>query len=238
MLSNMLYQFSIFADYSNLDFLKILSSFGKLSLVPNVVSRSDDDGRICTGMSFSTSQMPFFIRTFPDRIDVLHIAERKEGFEAQEQGEICERLRSSMHTIENIFSEIIQLANRMAWYTEYVYFGIDYETRMKFKNRFLKDIDFYREKTQPEFMVRYVGKDEKSVNGVNERINIVTSIENWRQNILPVISFSEGYKISIDINTIWENKKNRFSGQNYDDFINVAIDIQNSVKGSVLYGCD
>lgn len=238
MLSNMLYQFSIFADYSNLDFLKILSSFDRMPLFPNVISRSDNDGQICPGMSFGASHMPFFIRTFPDRIDVLRIAEQKEGFDAQEQGEICEQLRSTMHTIENIFSEIMQLANRMAWYTEYVYFEIDYETRIKFKKRFLKEIDFYREKTQPEFMVRYVGKDEKSVSGGNELINIVTSIENWQQNISPAISLSEGYKISIDINTIWENKRNRFSGQNYDDFIKVATDIQDSVKGSVLYGCN
>ena len=66
----------------------------------------------------------------------------------------------------------------------------------------------------------------------------MTSIENWQQNISPAISLSEGYKISIDINTIWENKRNRFSGQNYDDFIKVATDIQDSVKGSVLYGCN
>ncbi len=42
-------------------------------------------------------------------------------------------------------------------------------------------------------------------------------------------------KFGVDINTIWENKKNRFSVQHYDEFMKIAVDLQNSVKESFLH---
>ncbi len=142
-----------------------------------------------------------------------------------------------MFKIEETFVDEIQTANRLAWYTDFD-FG-DENEKVKFKNKFLKENDFYETLTpSSEFMVRYAGRKETSICNSREVFNIITTIENWKEdqglNVAKIAS-SDGYKIGVDINTIWENKKNRFSVQHYDEFMKIAVDLQNSVKESFLH---
>ena len=207
MLSNVLCQFSTFADYSNLSTEKLLSAFGN-RLMPTMFRDSQNS----IVVSLADPAMPFFVQIFPSRINIIRISERKEGFAPEELGKIQELFLDSMFKIEETFVDEIQTANRLAWYTDFD-FG-DENEKVKFKNKFLKENDFYETLTpSSEFMVRYAGRKETSICNSREVFNIITTIENWKEdqglNVAKIAS-SDGYKIGVDINTIWENKKTVF----------------------------
>ena len=236
MLSNVLCQFSSFADYANLNLgtEKLLSAFGN-RLMPTTFRDSQNS----IVVSLADPATPFFVQIFPFRIDVIRVSERKEGFAPEELGKIQKLFLDSMCKIEETFVDEIQTANRLAWYTEYTYFDFgDENEKVKFKNKFLRENDFYETLIpSSDFVVRYAGRKETSICDSREVFNIITTIENWKedQGFVAKIASSAGYKIGVDINTIWENKKNRFSVQHYDEFMKIAVDLQNSVKESFLH---
>ena len=240
MISNVGYRFTVFADYSNLCFSresmnKIFDAFNGIDIVPAVVQEVSPDAGVSQRMRFVTND-GISIALMSSRIDIDIISGKKEGFLEEEKGKVSSILLQYMTRIYSAFGKMIQDANRMAWGSTFVYFDISSEEKRNFRQRFIQPIRFYRDISVDEFNVCYVGRKKIQITSCDqEEINILTQIIEYVSDNEPrVYGNISGYIISFDINTVPENKKNRFGAQTFDSFINIAREIQKDVGNDFL----
>lgn len=227
MFANIAYRFTAFADYSVLSFSQermtsMFKAFEDFSLIPSIVPDVISDinsprMRFITDTGLSIAMMS-------ERIDIEIVSKKREGFSESEKDKAASTLLQCIERIYNTFSLIIQDADRLAWGASFVYADISREDKEKFRDRFLKPISFYDGIITDEFNVQYCGRKPVLLNNSlgEEKINILTSVSNY----YGTLSNIDGYLVMFDINTIPENKKNRFNIEGFKIFIDKARKIQ------------
>ena len=240
MISNIEYRLTAFADYSNLCFSqenmnKILGVFERIELLPSVVREISPEGGTSQRMRFVTNN-GISITLMSNRIDVDIISDKKEGFLEKGKAQVLSTLLQYMKSIYTAFGNMIQDANRLAWGTIFVYYEITAEEKVKFKQRFMQPVRFYKGIDTDEFQVCYVGRKKVHVAPCGEEdMNILAQIREYVSDDEPrIYGKISGYMISFDINTLPDNKKNRFTVQSFDSFVRIASEIQNDVGRDFL----
>ena len=241
MLSNIMCRFSTFADYSNLQYsdqnIKRLSEFiSQESFVLNRLMQVDSYNQNVPRIQLIKGNNLLAINFLSERIDIASLSNRLDGFNQNELDDICDKISSYMGKIDELFSDIIQAPNRLAWYTEYVYFDISDDEKKNFRNNFLKDKISIPMDISDEFGVKYAWKTNAEITNKKEDINILATIDRFKQ-LFNTSTDIDGYKIGFDINTFWENKKNRFSVDSNVQFINMARDFQKDLREDFLKEC-
>lgn len=229
MIMNIGCRFTAFADYSALSFSQermtsMFKTFENFNLIPYVVQQFIPDVNNSQRMRFITDK-GLSIAIMGERIDIEFSSHDREGFSENEKNNTVSLLLQCMQKIYNNFAHIIPNANRLAWGDNFVYSGISSKEKENFRNYFLKPVSFYEEIITDEFNVQYSGRKKVLFDNSlgEENVNVLTSVMKYPY-VVP--SNIDGYLIMFDINTIPENKKNRFSFEYFQSFIENARKIQ------------
>ena len=243
MVSNIVYKFVSFADYSNLGYTKenvelLQSIFLSKGYVVSPVSEVDTLGNTFKAISMMGNYADPIINISSQRIEIIKGSDKKTGFDESEVVLLRKQMNDYMSEIYKVFEDIIQDANRMAWIAEYVYFDMEEGLMHKFRKKFMQTLDFYKNISTTEFVAKYAGLSRAKVLGNEEKINIITTIRRWFPgNGIGFVADVDGYGIEIDINTVASNKKNRFSTESFSGFIEEAEKIKRRIIGEVVDGC-
>lgn len=244
MVSNVMYKFSVFGDFSQLKYSsdnmkKLLDVKAEKILIPNVISQAGLSGTVEQRMQLVSTDHTIIISVLQERIDVEIYSDKQTGFGSEHFRKIVLQLVELMRQIHLVFQEEISDATRMALVARYVYFDISDEIKAGFRDRFVNTLDFYKDKMTDEFFVNIVGNITYKINNKDEVMNVVTVITRLfpSQGIgvdIPV----DGYQIDFDINTMPQNKENRFNPEVYDEFAKQFEKTIAELRNSVLDGCE
>jgi len=239
MIANIGYRFTTFADYSMLGFSqenmnKIFKACEGIELIPSVIQELAPEIGNSQRMRFITNT-GLSIAIMSNRIDIDILSRKKEGFSEEEICKISVLLLKIMSSIYSAFDYEIQNANRLAWCKTCICLDLSQDYKKKFREHFLKPINFYKDILTDEFSVQYCGRKLVKISNnslTEENINILTTIN---KNSYPD-GFNEAdcYIINFDINTVPENKKNRFDVDSFQSFVKKAQEIQNELEVDFL----
>ena len=238
MFSNVIYKLSTFSDYSSISynqddtftFIKSLSDF---NLVPSIYQEILPNGSLSRRLHFLGNN-GLLIMINSGRIDIQLTSDKKEGFDKEAISSIKEIFMKIYNCIFSLWGEIVSNPNRLAWYTSCVYFEITENQKADYRNRFLKEISFFKEDRLDDMIVRYATRKDANIQDLNEKINIITTINRIEENLdsdAPI----DGYRIDYDINTWQNNKRNRFSCENIETFMNISTDLQQKLDEEFLH---
>ena len=236
MMSHVLMRLSSFADYDSLSYSnkhikKIFDFFSDVELLPNIIPEISQNGMSSPRMQLKVSNFPIIITILTNRIDIDIFSNNQEGFNEEEKSYFNKEILKYMKDIIKCFSNEIQFANRLAWFVSYIYYEISEEDKLNFKNKYLNKTNFFNENETDDFNVRYCSRRTNEL--IHEHFNIIMSISRL-STISPQNVIIDGYKIDFDINTIHENKKNRFSEHDYDEFLKVVLKYQEELEGEFI----
>ena len=239
MLSNIRYRLTLFADYSNIYYSlnntsKLIESFSDEQLFSSVLSETDNMGNRRNGIVLFNNERTFTVSIMSGRIDVVITSEEKEGFEESKLDLVRNKLTYAVKNIYDSFQDYIQDAYRMAWYTEYVYFEIDEKMIIDYKNRFIKQVRCIEGIDTSEIEIQYAAVASTDVIDFKERYNQIIRIERVFPQTISSSFYVDGYRISFDINTHQDNKKNRINIENIKEYIDAAIGFQMKLKGGFI----
>ena len=238
MISNILYKLSSFADYSLLsynkdDIIAVLNAFDDMTFVPSVIQEILPTGETRQRMQFLPQGGLILITILSERIDIQITSNDKTGFPNEKVSEVTDTLIHYMNIVLSVFAKRISDPYRIAWFTSYVYFEIDELEKAAFRNRFLHELDFYKSNRLEDTIARYAAYRIEKVNGEEEKINVVTTINNYTAGI-GTDKEVKGFQIDYDINTWQGNKKSRFTKESIEAFSSKAWNIQTKLNEEVL----
>lgn len=238
MISNVVYRLSCFADYSqikynNNDVIEVLKAFESVELTPRAIQEILPYGEVSSRMQFAGDNGLLLISIAGERIDIHITAKEKKGFSDEEISSVESKLREYMSKILSIFGGRMPLPYRLAWFTSYVYFELTDDEKAQYRDKFLKEIDFFEENRLDDISVRYGARRDVDINGVKERFNVLTTIHEYVSNF-GIENEINGFQIDYDINTWQGNRINRFKSEDIDSFIREACLIQKDLNKEVL----
>lgn len=240
MISNVLYRIISFADYSNISYspsvISLLKDKFGSGYTFNQLPEPLLNGNLHFGINMISPDMSIHpnINLGSMRIEMAMASNKKTGFDDEDLTNAKKSMINSFSILYSLFSEVMQDANRLACISNYAFFEIDENEMYSFKERFLKPLGYYNDKSTTEFMAKYAGLDSKQINGREEKLNVISTLYRLFQNQGAPI---DGYGLELDINTVAENKKTRFSFDSFDDFVSIANSIKTIVVGDVFHGC-
>ena len=168
-----------------------------------------------------------------DRIDVQVDSRGKNGFNSELRPEIKKNMLLYMQNILELFSDRTALPYRLAWFTSYIYFEVSNEEKVRFRNKFLCELDFFKTNRLDDMIARYAAKRDITIKGNNERINVVTTISRYFNNVAPDKEV-DGFQIDYDINTWQGNRRSRFDDKSIEVFAISALEIQDTLNKDIL----
>lgn len=236
MIAHIFTRLSSFADYrvleySNENIKRIVDSFRAVDVVPSMVSESVQFREQLPRIQLMSLRFPLFITILTQRIDISVSATAKDGFSDVERSEQKHNLPFYLESILNLFSDKIPLANRLAWFNTYMYFDIDEIEKMSFKQKCLKETKFFSKHPTDDFSARFSSREECTQ--MQEQFNVLMSVNKIFTHG-PEKFTVDGYKIDFDINTLQENQKNRFQGQDCYIFAEAATMYQSQLEGEFI----
>lgn len=244
MLSNIMYKFSVFGDFTQLKYTSeniknMLDIKSEKVLLPNVISQLGVSGSVEQRIQLVSVDHTVTLSVLQERIDVEIYSDKQEGFHDEDVKKTMDELRSIMGQIYNVFSDDIPMATRIAMITSYVYFDISDEEKIRFRNRFVNDIGFYKDTMTDEFFIDLVGNVTYNMNNRDEMVNAITMIKRLFPSAgIGVDGPVDGYQVDFDINTVPKNKKNRFAPDVYEEFFKQFEDTVSSLRVDILDGCE
>ncbi len=238
MVSNITYRLSAFSDYSLIaynkdDVIKILSDFTDVILTPVVISEMLTGNTVSQRMQFLAQNGLLIITIFSERIDIQITSNRKDGFQPEEVEDVKQKIGQYMNLILNVFSDRVSPPHRLAWFTSYVYFEQSDEEKNAYRNKFLKELNYFKTNRLDDTIARFGARRTVEICGREETLNVLLTIN---RHILDQGTDMEvdGYKADYDINTWQGNRVNRFSIDDIKDFIEQAFIQQKALNEEVL----
>lgn len=238
MVSNITYRLSCFADYSQLtykkeDVIAVLNNFDSVMLMPSIISEALSDREVSQRMQFLAQGGLLLITIASQRIDVQITSNDKSGFDSESITRVYKDLLDNMKKILSIFVERVAEPYRLAWFTSYVYFDQTKEEKENFRNKFLNELDFFKEGRLDDINAVYGARRDIKIGDREERLNVLTTVSRYLAGI-GTDKEVDGFQIDYDINTWQGNRKNRFSLKELDEFVYGSVEIQNTLNKEIL----
>ena len=130
---------------------------------------------------------------------------------------------------KDFFSRILRhfkkKGHRLSILTSGVLREMTHEQLLKIYAKLFRSLPFYEQAIPFEWNYRCVSKSEIQIGEASEQINVITSINRIKGQILEPSSVKQFERIEVgfDINTIAENKDNRFTAESFKDFFDSAL---------------
>lgn len=238
MVSNITYKLSCFADYSQLkynkeDIITILKAYDNVILTPSIITEMLQNGEVSQRMQFSAQGGLLMITILSQRIDIQITSNDKNGFTDEDVSKVHANLLDNMKKILSIFGDRIADPYRLAWFTSYVYFELTDEEKTNFRNKFLNELEFFREGRLDDINVVYGARRNIKIADREERLNVLTTIFGYLTDV-GTDEEVNGFRIDYDINTWQGNRKNRFTHKDIEEFISGSLNIQYSLNKEIL----
>ena len=240
MISNIIYRLSCFADYAQLtynkkDLIRILDEFDEEKIEPTLFPEVHPNGEVSQRMQFTIQSKDKVITIIiaSDRIDVQVDSREKNGFNSELRPEIKKDMLLYMQKILELFRDCTALPYRLAWFTSYIYFEVSNEEKVRFRNKFLYELDFFKTNRLDDMIARYAAMREITIKGDKERINVVTTISRFFNNAGSDREV-DGFRIDYDINTWQGNRRSRFDDKSIEVFAISALEIQDTLNKDIL----
>ena len=238
MVSNITYRLSAFSDYSLIsynkeDVIKILSDFTDVILSPTVISEVLSGNVVSQRMQFLAQNGLLLITILSERIDIQVTSNRKDGFQPDEIEDVKRKLGQYMELILNVFSNRVSSPYRLAWFTSYVCFEQTVEEKNAFRDKFLKELNFFKTNRIEDMIARFGAQRTVEISGREETLNVLLTVN---RHIIDQGTDMEvdGYKADYDINTWQGNRVNRFSIEGMKEFVEKAFIQQEALNEEVL----
>ena len=228
-----------FGDYSRIEYSKdaVLSLSNLIpNYFPSLVQESIVDELGPRNLNRIQLRTPDGLRTITilsNRIDV----ERRYAISEMPKDNLndIETMKQEMTIILNSLQpNLITKSFRLAYFVSYYIFDMPKDKYLDYCKKFLTIPKFYNDCLRDEFIVRYVGSLSKIINGTNQDINAITTIN----KIIPIVQNEkvyDGYSVSFDINTSPVDNSFRFGPQEFIDFVEIALDIKKEMIGDFLW---
>lgn len=200
-------------NISNL--MQEINKLGKFEYLPNIVSGQNIDllaGKINTtsNLSFITASQLSQIMCMDNRIDCLL------NFNSEYQDTIDNGLQFCKDVLSIIMNNFSILGNRLAININEVSNFVSPELqKTKFGQSIVKVLDFYKDKTLDEWSTRANNRFPIEISGRQEILNVITELNIAQNNQ----SREKRILCHLDINTIAENQRFRFSKDDLSSFI-------------------
>lgn len=242
MISNIMFRFSTFADYSNIQWSaqnigNLSKEFSNMGFYPNKLYQVDNAGNSIPRIQMISENGLVTINYLIERIDVTYVSNKLSGFDIAEIDDACNDINTYFDKTLISLGDLIQNSNRLAWYTEYAYFDLSDKEKMGFRNRFLNDDIGGKYTPTDEFRVKYAWKTNMDFGELHEDTNVLVTVDRFRQPF-DRATVADGYKIGFDINTFWEHKKNRFKYETSRAYISASRSIEECIRREVFSGCN
>ena len=240
MISNISYQLSCFADYSFMEYnkedvVKLLEGFKFIELVPHLVKEINPNGSVSQRMHFTAEdklgQYQIFLNS--ERIDISITSIIKTGFTESDIPKISSILEKILSNIYSIYGKKFSLPYRLAWTTDYVYIDNTDEEKSAYKNKFLREIRFFKKNPSKDMIARFATQRKVVINKRPENLNVLATINYVVFESSHELKF-EGYKINYDINSSQWDRNNRFDLMSVSGFIKIAIKLQKEINKDIL----
>ena len=237
-IANIMYKLICFANYNDLDYnkedvIKILGAFDDPTIAPSVVSEIRVDGVVKQRMQFTAQNGLFSITINSGRIDIQLTSNDKLGFVSDKLPEVRNYLIESLAKLYTIFDSRAPIPHRLAWNTSYVYFEISQDEKNAYRNKFLRELEFFKENRLEDTLIRYAGQREATISAEREKINVLATINSYITDPGTEIEVN-GFKIDYDINTWQGNRRNRFEVGSFSEFVERATEIQKALNEEIL----
>ncbi len=238
MISNIAYTFSVFSDcsmlvYNKKDVISILERFDDIDLSPINIQELQPLGVTSQRMQFIAHNGLLIITIGSERIDIQITSDRKEGFTDDEVIKCKNDMELYMGKLFDIFSERVALPYRLAWFTSYIYFNQSSEEKNNFRDKFLKDINYFNERRLDDMIARYGANRNFNIASVEEKVNVIFTVNRHIVNKGSDMEI-DGYKVDFDINTWQENRVGRFEKNVFNEFLQQAYDEQQKLRKEIL----
>ena len=220
MIINHSYKVSAFGEFVDIqptpeNMLTLLEEFNKMDLLPSVydeLSTSNEEAIPKSRLALLSSNKKERFLIGSTRIDYEVLAQDDTDLEKDKLHDYIERAKE-------IYSIIIKKYDinfsRLALNTE-----------INLYNDMLPK--FYDGKEKNEFKVHLLTRITEKINSVDEILNINTSMNKSTFRTKEAI-VTNGFSAAIDINTLFENKKQRFGSSEMNEFVKKSFAIWNEI---------
>lgn len=241
MIVDKVYKISAFGSFSDINpspenMIFLLDNFKEYGLIPSLVSEinivASVDGsqapvqKQIQRLALLTSDNSEQIMIGSNRIDYTVTATSDVNFSTDDIEKLNKKINNAF-TI--IFHQFNKKASRVALNTESLIINLSKEEIENFTSKFANPLTMYQ-KDLDEWNTHLMVRAEKEIEQ-SETLNVITNIAKviYEQQNTDEKVFSEGFVVSLDINTIAENASQRFSPENIEKFTKIASELWNDI---------
>ena len=236
-----MYKVSAFGDFTDIEptpenMLFMVNSFKDYNMIPSIFQEMN--------MSITPQQIPVSVPlqrlsiVSSDSTEKILISSNRLdyeilSFDQKKLTKINEDNERILNSFKIIFNYYKKSSNRLALNTGSYIVNIDDRITKKFLSNFSNPIEFYKKDILDEWGTRLMIKDDISICGKSEKLNVITNINKAKIINQETNMISDGFQIDIDINTIGENSILRFNADAFEEFINAANLLKNKIFADI-----
>ena len=236
------YKISAFGNFSSISataesLLYFLEAFKKHGLVPSIYQElSMQNGAI----------QPFPVQRIAlvsaDNKEKITIGLNRIDYEILASDDVkisSEKMEEYNARIIDSFELILKVANlsasRLALNAEALAINLSQQELDLFLGKYTNPISLFEPRAMTEWNTRLVSKKSNAINGSSEDFNVIAIIQktSLQKQVNGQVEFSNGFSISIDINTIAENALARFEAAQIAEFIEISTNWYNIILREV-----
>ena len=236
------YKISAFGNFSSISataesLLYYLEAFKKYGLVPSIYQElSMQNGAI----------QPFPVQRIAlvsaDNKEKITIGLNRIDYEIIASDDIkisCDKMEEYNSRIIDSFELILKAANlsasRLALNAEALVINLSQQELDLFLAKYTNPISLFEPQSMTEWSTRLVSRKSDFINGSSEDFNVIAIIQktSLQKQVNGQVELSNGFSISIDINTIAENTLARFEAVQVEEFIKVSTNWYNTILREV-----
>ncbi|NMC99081.1 MAG: hypothetical protein GYA62_05110 [Bacteroidales bacterium] len=195
----------------------LINRFKTEGLLPTFFQELTNNGKFLKRLLLISPNNEKIIRFATKRIDFEKLATENNGLNPGEIKDFCEEAINLFDSVSSLFNK---KSNRLSLVTTYLFKDLN-ETQVKqIHDKLFKTPNFFTQNDSTEWNWRNVAHKPVSINGRNEMINYILSINfvTGQENIDNTFIDFKGINMDIDINTSPINEEYRFSKDDLVDF--------------------
>lgn len=237
------YSIGFFGDYSNIIptpeiLTKLVEAFKNKNLIPSTFQEVSPQG-VKPRIRFASANNEWSVHIASSRIDIEKIPIDPSG---SNLGDIKEFITEACELLDKILVEFKIKGNRLALITDGLLKEMSTTKLNGIYKKLFKPFNFYKKNQPFEWNYRTAAKSVFDIGRVSEDINVLTTINRVKGNLLApnsIPSYFDRIQIGFDVNTSNESKNTRFDSKTAKIFYLKAIELRDKIANELeafLYG--
>ncbi|MCG7344028.1 hypothetical protein MHZ92_07785 [Sporosarcina sp. ACRSL] len=238
MSTNVLYQVNVFGEFIDIEpipdnIMKLMPLLSNLQLMPNTIQEINPNYGLnpLNRIAFTSANINFRVEINSDKIAIFQNSPNEKG--------ISNSLEDFLHNVEIVIDVILKAfskkGTRASLITDTLYLDFELEKLNAIYDKVSNPLDYFIENRPFEWTVRNVSRDEYG----SEQTNVILDIGRTQGSFNNSAKRIDCISGKFDINTIFENKNERFDTESVREFLIYALEKRNSIQKqleSILVG--